>query len=546
MSNNSQQLTYTKCDICITLHDTQNEFITHRTQPLLQADKMATSIQDTVAHLVNQIDCQLLSYAQLSQPPQRPGPVRLLFPVGPYAIGLWHPGDEVHLVCLTDNSSNTFWEYIVEKLEREDLPKHDCMISELHGRHKIWLHYCSMPRHFDLATVEAYGFPKHPESSYVPEIVRQNLTWLHHTWHLQADLNGRLDSFHNNYQALRSWAEAAGIFSKSFGTLDAESLVWMLFSVMKLADENNLDKSNAFPSHLHAFVERYSKRHEVLSVLTQTCSRVYPPPPYNTVDCCTAIADEIRKLGQQPKLLQLSPERYYQNFCARYTAVILITAECWIPKRRESFHSDLMKEISHLPERSRKSGSNLNSFRIWPHAFKPSRDEWVYVIGVHLPRSPNSSPSRSTSARTSSEKTSKQYLTLDDTVGTSAIRVCSAQEAKSLPERHSVATALTSHNSGEAPAFACSEPLSMGNKFPPASQALSRLRWDPAHIPYEYEVGYLDRFEGLMWLPLEQWGKETEDEEFIPEHRIRILRKIEKGGNGIVVWDREKRISQLS
>jgi hypothetical protein len=63
---------------------------------------------------------------------------------------------------------------------------------------------------------------------------------------------------------------------------------------------------------------------------------------------------------------------------------------------------------------------------------------------------------------------------------------------------------------------------------------------------YDYEVGYLDRFEGLMWLPLEQWGKETEDEEFIPEHRIRILRRIEKQGVSSVVWDREKRICQLS
>ncbi|KAM0706631.1 hypothetical protein Q7P35_005959 [Cladosporium inversicolor] len=507
---------------------------------------MSTSIHDTVAHLAAQIDCELLPYTQLSQPPQKPGPVRHLFSVGPYAIGLWHPGDEVHLVCLTDNSSNTFWEYIAEKLNREDLPKHDCIVSESHGQHEIWLHYCSIPRHFDLATVEAYGFPKHSDFIYVPQDVRQNLTWLHHTWQLQASLGDRIDIFRDTYHGLRSWAEAAGIFSKSFGTLDAESLVWMLFSVMQSAVENNMDEPSAFSSRLHAFADKYSKRYEVLSVLTQVRSRAYHLPRYTPVTCCTAIAHEIRKLAEQPKLLKLSPEHYYQNFCDRYSAVILITAECWLPKRRESFHSDLVKEISSLPKRSREAGSNLNSFRIWPQAFKPSADEWVYVVGVRLPRSPNSSPSRSTSARTSSETTSKQYLTLDDTVGTSAIRVCSAQEAKSLPERYSVAATLASYTPSEAPALACSGPLSTGNKFPPASQALSRLRCDPAHIPYEYEVGYLDRFEGLMWLPLEQWGREIEDEEFIPEHRIRILKRVGKGGDGIVVWDREERICRLS
>jgi uncharacterized protein (UPF0248 family) len=251
-------------------------------------------------------------------------------------------------------------------------------------------------------------------------------------------------------------------------------------------------------------------------------------------------------LSQQPDLLSLSPEKYYQKFCERYSARILITAECWVPKRRESFHSDLMNEISHLPERSQKNGCNLKSFRIWPHAFRPSNDEWIYVVGVKLPQSPNSSPSRSARARTSSETMGKQYLTLDATVGTSAIRVCSAQEAKALPQRYSMTTFAHERASVDThPILPISQTQSTGNKFPPASQALSRLRWDPAHSSFDYEIGYLDRFEGLMWLPLEQWGKETEDEEFIPEHRIRVFRRIDKGRTGVVVWDREKRTCQL-
>ena len=509
--------------------------------------KMSPSVHETVLRLADQIDCQLLSYTPSSQPPPRPSPVRHLFPVGPYAIGLWHPGDEIHLVCLTDNSSNTFWEYIAEKLEREDLPKHDCIVSELHDKQTIWLHYCSIPQHFDLATVEAYGFPGYHESTYVPGVVRQTLTWLHNTWHLQNGLVGCLEAFRDDYYTLRSWAEAAGIFSKSFGTLDAESLIWMLFNATQSDLESDENEQSAFSSRLRSFVNEYSRPNNVQSVLTASRSRAYPLPPYNATDCCTAVAYEIRKLAQQPSLLDLPPAQYYQNFCSRYTAVILITAECWISKRWESFHSDLVNEISHLPQRSRNVGSNLKALRIWPHAFRPSSDEWVYVVGVRLPQSPTSSPTRSTHARTSSEVIGKQFFTLDSTFGTSAIRVCSAKEAKSLPERYNAAVLLPSQSSGNTTSvFPRPKQSGAGNKFPPASQALSRLRWDPAHTSYNYEVGYLDRFEGLMWLPLEQWGKETEDEEFIPEHRIRILRKVEKGGAGIVVWDREKRICQLS
>ena len=44
-------------------------------------------------------------------------------------------------------------------------------------------------------------------------------------------------------------------------------------------------------------------------------------------------------------------------------------------------------------------------------------------------------------------------------------------------------------------------------------------------------------------MPLEEWGgKETEEEEFIPLHRVRTLRKLE---DGEVIWDREGRVDRL-
>lgn len=506
------------------------------------------SIDQVVARLTKQIDCPLLSYTHIDQSTSVSGPLRYLFPVGSYAIGPWHPGDDVHLVCLTDNSSNTFWEYIAEKLEREDFPKHDCIVSEVHDQHIVWLHYCSIPRHFDLATIQAYSFPKYPESTYVPQIMRQNLAMLHDTWHLHARLDSNIEVFRDNYHTLRMWAEAAGIFCKAFGTLDAESLVWMLFDATLTAIQDNDNKESQFPRAIQSFVEKYSNPDNIRDVLTPSRLRAYSPPPHTAVDCYTTIAGELSVLAQQPALLTSSLEQNYKKFCEKHSVVILITAECWVSKRRESFHSDLVKEIAQLPERSRKIGCDLKAFRIWPHAFRPSKDEWVYVVGVQLPKqSKNSTASQSTRARASGETMGKQYLTLDATVGTSAIRVCSVQEAKRLPENYGMTTLpLLCESMDTQPSVSSSRTVPVGRKFPPASRVLSRLRWDPAHTLFDYEVGYLDRFEGLMWLPLEQWGKETEDEEFIPEHRIRIFRRVEKGSTGAVVWDRENRICQLS
>ncbi|TKA65739.1 hypothetical protein B0A55_10922 [Friedmanniomyces simplex] len=82
----------------------------------------------------------------------------------------------------------------------------------------------------------------------------------------------------------------------------------------------------------------------------------------------------------------------------------------------------------------------------------------------------------------------------------------------------------------------------------PLPQILSRLRWDPAHRSIAYEIGYRDRFlPELLWMPLEQWGRRraTEAEDFVPEHRVQVVRRVGGGdgdgdgdGEGGVVWDR--------
>lgn len=73
---------------------------------------------------------------------------------------------------------------------------------------------------------------------------------------------------------------------------------------------------------------------------------------------------------------------------------------------------------------------------------------------------------------------------------------------------------------------------------------LDQLRWDPKYAgTRSYEVGYEDRFTAaLLWLPIEDWVQTTEEEEFIPLHRIRQFRVTETKE---VVWDRAKRMDKL-
>lgn len=61
------------------------------------------------------------------------------------------------------------------------------------------------------------------------------------------------------------------------------------------------------------------------------------------------------------------------------------------------------------------------------------------------------------------------------------------------------------------------------SSFRTSKNILDQLRWDPKYAgARSYEVGYVDRFsDELIWLPIEDWVQTTEEEEFIPLHRIR-------------------------
>lgn len=102
------------------------------------------------------------------------------------------------------------------------------------------------------------------------------------------------------------------------------------------------------------------------------------------------------------------------------------------------------------------------------------------------------------------------------------------QPSRKLPTRSAAAIPLVS------------TPVS-SKKLRPASEVLSRLRWDPNLDPTEYIVGYEDRFVGAKETSLERWKTEQTDEEFIPQHRILYFKR----RDGEVVWERKTRVDKI-
>ncbi|CEN62964.1 hypothetical protein ASPCAL09592 [Aspergillus calidoustus] len=89
------------------------------------------------------------------------------------------------------------------------------------------------------------------------------------------------------------------------------------------------------------------------------------------------------------------------------------------------------------------------------------------------------------------------------------------------------------------PIRARAQTSSPGPRLRPASDVLSRLRWDANIDIDDYIVGYDDRFLGEREMPVAQWKAELTDEAFIPGHRILYFRR---KSDGVKVWDRERRV----
>lgn len=92
-------------------------------------------------------------------------------------------------------------------------------------------------------------------------------------------------------------------------------------------------------------------------------------------------------------------------------------------------------------------------------------------------------------------------------------------------------------------------------RFRPFPDILHRLQWDPKLNINEYSVGYLERFEGIKEMPASSWVRDFSEEEWIPMHRVRYVKRarkvnvevsVDEGPEIGIVWDRDGRIDKFA
>ena len=75
----------------------------------------------------------------------------------------------------------------------------------------------------------------------------------------------------------------------------------------------------------------------------------------------------------------------------------------------------------------------------------------------------------------------------------------------------------------------------------PADRVYHRVMWDEAIAREEMEVGYEDRFVGVLFMPVLKFRHTGDETTEIPFHRVRFFRY-----RGQIVWDREAKIDLMS
>ncbi|KAJ5314754.1 uncharacterized protein N7443_001638 [Penicillium atrosanguineum] len=85
------------------------------------------------------------------------------------------------------------------------------------------------------------------------------------------------------------------------------------------------------------------------------------------------------------------------------------------------------------------------------------------------------------------------------------------------------------------------DPRAGENKLRPAGDIINRITWDSEFKRSDYIIGFVDRFEGQLEINMNNWKKDSTDEEFIPQHRILYIKQV----GGEIVWDRRRRIDNI-
>ncbi|KAK5165794.1 uncharacterized protein LTR77_008717 [Saxophila tyrrhenica] len=522
----------------------------------------------------------------------------VLFDTGSHAMEQWRHGDEIHVVCLSQMFESTFWDVVKEELKLKDdfkQPKEGCLELSAHGlariqgahaahteiiklchmsnaRCKLFLHWTKMPADFCNILKDHRDFPTSPgrqseaaDDSFV--MVRDTQSLAHRMrpkggpkWKDRAGVEwggksagapwGYMPSFTLAYCILRRWALTNGLYGLELGYLDDETLLWTIYAAVD--EKEGVDLNLSFGNLEKAFSaigDTYEAPIDIRSPTGELSTTQLTPSAKRSIH--TAILRGTHVPGPDDEYIAPPNPTGLQDFLAEYSSTLFLV-DCekttQAPAQLDRLRRQLIQRVVALEPllREWKDSRGVGGLyvRIWPDLLveKGRQDRWVYAFGVGRspPLGEEEGKYLSGCVAGIADFLREKAPEHDWRAGLIEVRVASKEDfAALLPER----VVQTGAFSTAAPGDALPEAPGTSGKFSSARQAIGRLRHDPRHAGREYDVGYEDRFEGLQWVALEEWGgKETEEEEWIPEHRVRQLRR---RGDGVVMWDREKRLDLL-
>lgn len=482
---------------------------------------------------------------------------RLLYPTGTFAAAVWQPGDDIRLVSVGKERKELFWGAVSEALDMDafatpedatlELPlqKLEPDVRTLLGGGKIFLHWCPIPKRLPFRITLPWN-DNVPYCTTLDE--RRHLVMVEDAHIMTYNIrDGSLNVVRETYLRLRAWAQDNGLLGHQFGLLSVDCLLWKVKHQYTTTAEKYAEMPNA---NLSKIVEAILRKpnsfgKDGVAYDVQTSSGVHLATDL-TIDGVFAIKEAQDSSAQTRHHLisgQLATEPSgYDVFLKRYPIYLTVSLECWStskPSRRQIIETELPTAIKLLAEKIRDS--NMHTLRIWPTPISEGGGG-NYVLGV--------------AARFGEEKVVQSEVLASAVAAephlfynrAEAIITLAAYTRAEFPQAYPAPGPQRVYTSAAAPLAGPGHRLetSETSRFRPASSALARLRHDPRHASTDYEVGYQDRFDEdgvLKWISLEDWGgKETEDEDFIPMHRIR---QVKRTSDGRVVWCRDRRIDLL-
>ena len=402
------------------------------------------------------------------------------------------------------------------------------------------------------------GYSNQNYQNYQSLAVQRNLDMVRDMQHLAMDTLWKYDQstsvhatrFNEAYRNLRCWAKAHGIFGPKLGFLDSQSLMWVVHGAYM---EDWSPKASSLMDQdsntlIQAVFKRFESELQIQSTdedFTSIQLDIYTPTKHLvsthlTRDAKQAIYTAIQRttsIEEEDVAVLSRPQGRFNQFLEDFDYFYKVDCE-------EHVVPDNINAIAkYFREKHGKPKLGGLCIRLWPVPFEEKGDSsrLTYAIGLRrLPRSKHESEPVKSCAGTIGDYIMENKLQYDPASGLITISLVGSGAFE--PLLHKVIDNDGSANSTMATSVRTSARDANSGRFRTAAQAISRLRHDPAHAAVEYDLGYEDRFEGMVWMSLEEWGgRETEAEDFIPEHRVRQLRR---RADGRVVWDREQRVDR--